>query len=203
MDVGPVLIFGAVWMVVNAIRRVGGGPAGGKQAPLARDSRVRPPVLVPGASRTVPPPGADPTQREGARLQDLLRDLGRSLEQASGPLGRTPDHRLPSAEEVEEVESVEGTPRVQTLETAPVRTERSMLDQDDQAELVVAERLKSAQARSTPRTRANHQVFDARIRQEAADKTATRVYAIQQLRDAVIWREILGPPLSLREHEER
>ena len=36
----------------------------------------------------------------------------------------------------------------------------------------------------------------------AADKTATRGYTARQLRDAVVWREILGPPVSLRGEEE-
>ena len=46
-------------------------------------------------------------------------------------------------------------------------------------------------------------VFDARIRQEAADKTAVATNRTRRLRDAVVWREILGPPVSLRDSEER
>ena len=36
-----------------------------------------------------------------------------------------------------------------------------------------------------------------------ADKTATRGYTLQQLRKAVVWREILGPPVSMRGEGER
>jgi hypothetical protein len=45
-------------------------------------------------------------------------------------------------------------------------------------------------------------VVDAQIRTEPADHTAARTYTPQQLRDAVVWREILGPPVGLRGGEE-
>ena len=62
------------------------------------------------------PPRADATQREGARLERLLGELGRTLDQARGPAGRAPDRRLPSAEDVEERGSLEVTPEVGSLE---------------------------------------------------------------------------------------
>ena len=188
-----------MWLVVNAIRKAGSTPPGRKRPP---ERPRRTPGPVPGAGRAGPPVSIDATQREGLRLEALLRDLGRTLDQASGPVGRAPDRRLPSAEEEEEVESLEVEPEVQSLETAPGRPKRAVVDQDEQVEQVVARRLQAAEARSAPRTRADHQVFDARIRQEAADKTATRAYTARQLRDAVVWREILGPPVSLREEDE-
>jgi hypothetical protein len=39
--------------------------------------------------------------------------------------------------------------------------------------------------------------FDERIRREAADHTATRPCTAQILRNAVDWREVLGPRVSL------
>lgn len=189
MDLGPLLLLGFMWLVVNAIRKAGSAPPGGK----------RPPGSTPGAARPGPPPGADATQREGLQLEELLRQLGRTLDGESGPAGRAPDRRLPPAEEVEEVESLETVSEVLSLETDPSRPRRAVIDQDDQAEQIVARRLKAAAAHSAPRTRAGHQAFDARIRQEAADKTATRGYTARQLRDAIVWREILGPPVSLRD----
>jgi hypothetical protein len=147
--------------------------------------------------------GADATQREGSRLEDLLRELGRTLEQGSGPVGRAPDRRLPPAEEVEERESLEVNPEVRSLEIDPRRQARAEVDQDDEAERIVARRIAAAEAQGKPLTKADHRAFDARIRQEPADKTATRGYTARQLRDAVVWREILGPPVSLREEEER
>jgi hypothetical protein len=126
------------------------------------------------------------------------------LDQASGPAGRAPDRRLPPADEVEERESLEVSPEVQSLETDPRRAARVEVDRDDEAEQVAARRIAAAEAQGKPLTRAEHVAFDARIRQEPADKTATRGYTARQLRDAVVWREILGPPISLRgEGEER
>jgi hypothetical protein len=148
--------------------------------------------------------GADATQREGSQLEALLRELGRTLEQGSGPVGRAPDRRLPPAEEVEEPASLEVAPEVQSLERDPKRQARVEVDQDDEAERIVARRMAAAEAQGKSLTKADHRAFDERIRQEAADKTATNGYTTRQLRDAVVWREILGPPVSLLgEGEER
>jgi hypothetical protein len=72
-------------------------------------------------------------------------------------------------------------------------------DLDDEAEKVVAERRAAAEANLRPLSGADHRLFDDRIRQEPADQTAARAYTLKQLREAVVWREILGPPVSLRE----
>jgi hypothetical protein len=199
VELGPLLLLGLGWLVVNALRKAGSQPP---DSETTSRPRPRPPVARPPRVpvRTLPAPsGADATQREGARLEQLLRELGRTLDQASGPVGRAPDRRLPSAEEFEERDSLEvAAPDVQSLETDPRRGERSVVDQDDEAERVAARRIAAAEANAAPLTRADHKVFDARIRQEPADKTATRAYTTKQLREAVVWREILGPPVSLR-----
>ena len=188
MDIGPALLIGFAWLVVNAIRKAGRKPSGTGAPP-----RPLPPVT-----------GADATQREGSQLEALLRELGRTLERGSGPVGRAPDRRLPPAEEVEERESLEASPEVRSLERDPGRQARTEVDQDDEAERIVARRIAAAEAQDKPRSKADHKAFDARIRQEPADKTATPGYTTRQLRDAVVWREILGPPVSLRgEGEER
>ena len=190
MDLGPVLLIGFAWLVVNAIRKAGRKPPGPGAPPRPRPL---PPVT-----------GADATQREGSQLEALLRELGRTLERGSGPVGRAPDRRLPPAEEVEERGSLEVSPEVRSLERAPGRQARAEVDQDDEAERIVARRIAAAEAQDKPRTKADHRAFDARIRQEPADKTATQGYTTRQLRDAVVWREILGPPVSMRgEGEER
>jgi hypothetical protein len=203
VDLGPALLIGFAWLVVNAIRKAGSKPPGTPGTPPRRPPGTpsRPATRAqPGARPKPLPPvsGADATQREGSRLEDLLRELGRTLEQGSGPVGRPPDRRLPPAEEVEERESLEVNPEVRSLEVDPRRQARAEVDQDDEAERIVARRLAAAEAHGKPLTKAEHRAFDARIRQEPADKTATRGYTAQQLRDAVVWREILGPPVSLR-----
>jgi hypothetical protein len=211
VDLGPALVFGAMWLVFNAMRKAGSKPPPSPGAPPRRlpAPSTRPPARpgpgqVPGARpRAIPPvTGRDATQQEGSRLEALLRELGRTLDQASGPTGRRPDRSLPSAEEVEERESLEVSPEVQSLETAPRRAARVEVDRDDEAEQVAARRIAAAEAQAKPLTKAEHLAFDARIRQEPADKTATRGYTARQLRDAVVWREILGPPVSLRGEEE-
>jgi hypothetical protein len=213
VDLGTALLIGFAWLVINAIRKAGSKPPGTGTPPrrppgTAPGSGTRPALpgarQLPGARpRPLPPvTGADATQREGSQLEALLRELGRTLEQGSGPVGRAPDQRLPPAEEVEERESLEVTPEVQSLERDPRRQARAEVDQDDEAERIVARRLTAAEARDKPLTKVDHRAFDARIRQEPADKTATRAYTARQLRDAVVWREILGPPVSLRGEEE-
>ena len=187
MDPGVIVLLGMGWLVVNAIRKSAGTPPAAGRVP------PRP-----------PPPASSPdaTQLEGQRLDELLRNLGRTLERA-GPAGRPPDHRLPPAREVENRQSLETTPQVRSLETEPRRPQRATVDQDDDAAQLVARRIAAAEARATPLTAADHRRFEERIRQEPADKTATRALTAEQLRHAVVWREILGPPVSLREQEER
>jgi len=213
VDLGPALLIGFAWLVINAIRKAGSKPSGTGTPPRrppgpAQGSGTTPgrqgARQLPGARpRPLPPvSGADATQREGSQLEALLRELGRTLEQGSGPTGRAPDRRLPPAEEVEERESLEVIPEVRSLEGDPGRKARVVVDQDDEAERIVARRIAAAEAQSRPLTRADHRAFDERIRQEAADKTATKGYTARQLRDAVVWREILGPPVSLRGEEE-
>lgn len=214
MDAGALVLVGLAWMVLSAIRKAGSKPPGTQPPPGTRPPptpRAPMPRQAPGASpapaaraRPLSPVGGrDATQLEGQRLEELLRTLGRTLDRGAGPMGRAPDRRLPPAEEVEERQTLESTPEVRSLETEPHRAPRVEVDQDDDAEQLVARRIAAAEARSAPRTRADHREFDQRIRQEPADKTATRALTRRQLRDAVVWREILGSPVSLRHDGER
>jgi hypothetical protein len=101
-------------------------------------------------------------------------------------------------EDVEERESLEEPERVVSLETEAPRRERVEYDQDAEAEVIVQRRIEAARARDRALTKSDHKIFDAQIRQEPADHTAVRRYTPAQLRDAVVWREILGPPVSER-----
>ena len=182
MDFGGLLVLGIVWLLFNLLSRGRG------------DARPRPREAPP----RVPSVG-DPTQREGSRLEQLLRELERKLEQVGGPQGRPAATRLPEAEEVEERETLEAAENVVSLETEVVRPPRPRYDHDDAAEEVARRRIAAADARSGELTKADHKVFDQRIRQEPADHTAVRRYTTAQLRDAIVWREILGPPVSERD----
>jgi hypothetical protein len=160
--------------------------------------------------RTRPPPPTprtglgDATQREGSQLEALFRELERRLEEAAakpGPVGRPARIPLPPAEEVEERGSLETGAEVVSLEEVTRRPSRPRVDRDEEVERIEAARIAEAEARSGPLAKADHTVFDVRIRQEPADATAVRPRSPEELRRAVIWREILGPPASLRDPE--
>jgi len=189
MDFGGLLLLGFLWVVFNLLTK-------GRQQQGGRPSKL--PTRLPPAA---PPSRGDPTQREGSRLESLLREFQRALEEGagSGPLGRPSTTPLPTAEEVEERESLESEPEVVSLETAVVRPERSQISQDEGAERLVARRIAAADARSGAHTRVDHAAFDQRIRQQPADATTVRSATPEQLRRAVVWREVLGPPVALRD----
>ena len=188
MDFDAILILGALWFVVNLV------------AGLKRKSQppARPQTRDP--AQQAPLSQSDPTQREGSRLQQVLREFERALEQAEST-GR--DVRLPYPdEEVEVRESLEAEPEVVSLEREVRRAPRQEFTQDQDAEQLVARRITAASVRDSVRdsvrTKVDHGKVDSPIRQEAADHTATRGYTAEQLRRAVVWREILGPPVSDR-----
>jgi hypothetical protein len=197
VDFGGLLVLGIIWLLFKLIGQGKGRPR-----------------TVPRGAPPRPPGAGDPTQQEGSRLERLLRELERNLEEVaerqSGGGSRLPAPRRPAAvrlpesappaeeEDVEERESLEAPEEVVSLETPVQRRERAEYDQDTEAEAIVQRRIEAARARDRTLSKADHKAFDARIRQEAADHTAVRRYTPTQLRDAVVWREILGPPVSER-----
>jgi hypothetical protein len=195
VDFGGLLVLGIVWLLFNLL-----GRGRGEARPRPRT----PPNLPqphPPATLRIPP--RDATQREGSRLEQLLRELERSLEQAGAgqepTVARSPLPSLPDDEDVEERTSLEAPEEVVSLEQEVHRPARVRQDHDSDAEEVVRRRIAAAEARDGALTRADHTRFDARIRQEPADHTAVRRYTPAQLRDAIVWREILGPPVSERD----
>jgi hypothetical protein len=215
LEVSPLVIVGLMWVVLNALRKGGSRPTGGSGTPPSRAGSRPPtgarPADIPSRLPAEGPP-LDATQREGSQLEQLLRGLGRTLDQAGQqgkpPTGRTlPPSRPPTparlpkamkpatpASKGESPASTEG----QSLELGPARGARAVEDLDDEAERVVQVRMAAAEANLRPLSETDHRVFEERIRQEPTDKTAVRGYTSKQLRDAVVWREILGPPVSLR-----
>ncbi len=197
MDFGGLLVLGALWFLFNLLGRSRGEsetrPRPGSKAP---QSRPHPPTAR-------GPSPIDPTQGEGSRLEQWLRELERNLEQAAGGQERTtirlPVPPLPDEEDIEERDSLEVPERVVSLETEVKRPARVEYDQDSGAEELVRRRIAAAEARSGALTKADHKRFDREIRQEPADHTAVRRYTPAQLRDAIVWREILGPPVSERD----
>jgi hypothetical protein len=192
MEFNGLLILAAAWFLLNLISN-------------ARRKQQSPPRVEPREPlRPRPlPPSPDATQREGHRLELVLRELQRSLEEAAGVERPTAIERptplaLPPAEEVEDRTSLEIEPEIRSLEEQVSREVRRRVDRDEETEDIEAQRIRAAAQRDLPRTKADHAAFDQRIRQEPADHTATKAYTVQQLRDAIVWREILGPPVGLR-----
>ena len=144
-----------------------------------------------------PPASGDATQQEGLRLEQVLRELQHSLETApqSARPTRVP---LPSGSKAQTPESLEVDPEVRSLEGDVQRELRRPVDLDDEAEEIEARRVQAAATRDAPRTEQARPSALQQILQQPADHTAGRSYSAQQLREAVIWREILGPPVSLR-----
>ncbi len=190
MEFNGFVLLAVLWFLINLLTS-----GRKKPAPPSRIPQPRPPE-----PRTVRIE-LDPTQQEGSRLEQMLRNLQRNLEEAAEP-GYSPGLPPPRREEVEEVTSLEVEPEVVSLEHEVRREARVRVDRDDEAGEFEARRIQAAAARDHARTKADHTAFDQRIRQETADHTATRTYTAQQLRDAMVWREILGPPVALRKAEE-
>jgi hypothetical protein len=140
-------------------------------------------------------------------LRDLLAEFQRGLEEASGqrrpspeggPLGRHARAGLPSAEEVEERGSLEVEPEAVSLEEGVRRPERVEVDQDEQVEEIVRRRLQAAAARDKPLSKVDHAAFDQRIRKPAPSvdpEVEARIRAAR-IRQAIVWREVLGRPLG-------
>ncbi len=126
-----------------------------------------------------------------------MREFERTLNQG-GPTGRRASLPLPDHEEIEERQSLESEPEVMSLEQEVRRAPRKEFTQDADVEQLVARRITAASVRDAARTKLDHVEFDKKIRQEPAEHTATRSYTPAELRRAVVWREILGPPVSER-----
>lgn len=79
-----------------------------------------------------------------------------------------------------------------------IRPTRAVVDYDSQAAKLVASRTAAAELTAEGRPSGAHKAFDTRVRAAVAAPTPTRSHPLGQLRTAVIWKEILGPPVSLR-----
>lgn len=148
---------------------------------------------------------ATPQADKRPRALPLTERTGRMAraQTDAGPLGRHGRTGLPGAEEVEERTSleeggsIEVEERFEVLDDTRLRT-RVEVDQDEGAEAVVQRRIQEAAARNRELSDADHRKFHDRIKQtEAEPRPAAQKRSIAQLRQAFIWREILGPPKAL------
>jgi hypothetical protein len=157
----------------------------------------------------VPRPERSGPRREAPQsLRELFEEVRRSMDEADrrarGELDEAPVDLLEPPESideevVEERESLEAPEQVVNLEEQFVRrAERPVVDQDEGAEAIVQRRIQWAERQARGRTVADHRTYDAEIRKPAAPAAPARNRAAE-LRKMVIWREVLGPPVGLRE----
>lgn len=197
---GLLLLYG-VLALIGAAQRAGKGKGKGRRPP----SRPEPDTALPELPRLPEPSGG--TRSEGFDLDRWLRKLegGVPAEGGEGPRGRRADRALPEAEEVENRETLEIEPEVVPFEYVE-RPERVVVDYDAAAQRTVARRVAEAERRDQALTLADHRRFDARIRavQPVATPNVVRapirkLLSGASLRQAIILREVLGPPVSERD----
>jgi hypothetical protein len=166
---------------------------------VSQEAKRRAEVEQSHAPRPLPPRPLSPAPRPrtGLTKPPLRRPAPAPLSER-GPLGRHSQTRLPSAEEVEEGASLEVEERIVNLDSRLAeRPERKVVDLDEEAEAVAERRVVEAEARNREHRAVDHAAFDQRIR--VVDKAVTvQGLTRAQLRSAMIWREILGPPVGLR-----
>ena len=155
-----------------------------QQQPLPPTRREVPARSAPPARRVTTVPGlrpAAPTER--------------------GPLGRHDRVGLPDDEDVEDRESLEGAAlggqSLGLSEEEARRRQRVVVDHDEEAQALVQKRIREAEARNRPLTEMDHKAFDREIRQDKGPAPSGSRYTAARLRDAVVWREIMGPPKAL------
>jgi hypothetical protein len=158
-----------------------------RKAPASRRPKAPPP------RSSEPAPSLEhPRAARVGRMEQVKQD-------ERGPLGRRANFELPSAEEAEDRTSfdemvVPDAPRRPLDQASRIRT---VVDQDDAVEAVVARRLREVEARNRPISAADHAAFDKSIRQGDGPAAPGTRFDADRIRQAYIWKEILGPPKSL------
>ena len=174
---GTFLAVVIIYSILTLLGKVGKAKRGEEHRRPAAP-RPRPPRVEMPHPRQRPAPHQAPAR---SALQELLEALQGRVETPGGPMGRRDSAPLPSAEVEEEGRSLE------------------VENRDEEAEAVVQRRIKEAEARNRARTPADHAAFDQQIRQQPDQTAVAKPAGDEQLRQAIIWREILGPPAAFRD----
>lgn len=184
MEIGPILL-AVLWIVVSLIGRA------------AEKKREAPklPRREPGR----------PTQR-AETFEDLLAEMRGELERArQAEQGGTATmeygtHEESWQEEVEDIETLEREAEVVSLEVEPTIFERPRGDASLEAQRLIQERVAAAERRNREWRLEDHRRFDQAIRapMPAPARRAT-MPGTGSLREAIVWREILDKPVSLRD----
>lgn len=177
-DLGPLLVmlvvFGLIARTVSVAKR--------QQAAIRRSAA---------------PEDADDTSQS---MLGLLAEMRREVELARRRQNGEPPAAVPKPKAV----SRPIRPRVATrlaraaeVAVESIRPTRAVVDYDLEAAGLVASRTAAAEVTAQGRPAGAHRAFDDRIREVAAP-VAQRTHPLARLRTAMIWREILGPPVSLQ-----
>lgn len=209
MDISPLFVLLVVWWLFGLL-------TSGKRGKQRRDQRrTRPGTPAPSPLPPARAEGADPTQLEGGKLERIMREFERALEETSQQRQPTADAE-PSWDtgeewEVEEPESrslEQFEPEVRSMEDDFHRPEREVVVLGGDQDALQAGRVAYAESRNRALTGADHQRFDARIRAPQAPVPSVEADAppdarLLRLRQAIIWREVLGPPIAMQDRERR
>ena len=190
-----IAIIWAVMSIVGKAVRQTKGDTGTAPAPSGRKRVGHRPARRPRPATVDQPAGAPAPEDEWRR--EIERLLGVRTGAEYGPVGRRSREGLPEAEDAEDRGSLETEPEAVSLETLDERQPEPEADFDDQAQAVLDRRLAAAEARTSGRTMQDHRRFDQAIRQPLP-AAPSHVPKRPSLRQALVWREILGPPVSLR-----
>lgn len=86
----------------------------------------------------------------------------------------------------------------QSLESEVVRPEREVVDFDADIEAVIARRAQEAASRDGALTDRDHQLFDMQVHRRPPPPAKVGATPRPDLRQAMLWNEILGSPKGLR-----
>lgn len=188
MEIGPILL-AVLWVVVSLIGRAA-------EKGKSRDVPERP--RVPRREPQAPTRRAETFEDLLAEMRGQLDEARRMEEEAERVATIERAREVESWEEVEDIATLEREAEVVSLEVEPARAERPAYSTDAQAEAVVQRRIAVAEQRNRAWRLDDHRKFDQAIRQPAAVATRPRADAVN-LRQAMIWGEILDRPVGLRD----
>jgi len=190
-NLGGFIVVVLIWIVAAVFDQK-------KKQARKRSGSSAPPAAGTGGTRS-------PAPDLKSRLQDALRqldpELGRMMDGAAG------GEQSPAAVRPQPVR-----PRITAAEVPPSPAARSARQDASsgstrdlsfmaQAQAAIAERREVAAEHSRGRTAEDHRRFDREIRRVEKAPPAKRAVALPDLGQAVVWREILGPPVALRDGE--
>lgn len=155
-------------------------------------------------------PDRDDLMEEIRRAMEGMRQQ-RQPEAAAPPYSRTGGAQLSTIDRDddgfdEEDETLEEVPVVRSLEDEVRRPERERIDYDAQSKAAVQRRIEWAEVRARAHRPEDHRDFDRRIRAEPGAPVPAEEHASvsrPNLRQLVVWQEILGKPVALRERDDR